>query len=111
MNELLEISSNFLILSCVLLLWYNVMIDLLGEMGTYVFLTIANLGIFFSFPLYLVEYMITGIGFRYSVAGYIFMFFSSLYLLVIFGAFFFQHAIKKNSSLFDKLAKKYRWNS
>jgi hypothetical protein len=111
MNNFLEISSNFLIISCVLLLWFNIMVDLIGEMGTYISLSISTIGIFFSFPLYFIEYFITGSEFRYSVAGYIFMFFSAFYLFVIYGAFFFQHTIKKNVSLLDKLAKKYDWSS
>lgn len=111
MSELLEISSNILLVVCLLFLWFNVMIDLLGEMGTNLFLTIASLGIFFSFPLYLLEYIFTGDEFRYSTAGYMFMFFSAVYLLVIYGAFFFQRYMKNNSSLLDRLAKKYGWNS
>ena len=111
MNNFLEISSNFLIIFCVLLLWFNVMVDLLGEMGTYIFLSICSVGIFFSFPLYLFEYFLLGSEFRHSIAGYIFMFFSAFYLFVIYGAFFFQRPIKKNLSLFDKLAKKYNLDS
>ena len=111
MNNLLEISSNFLIISCMFLLWFNVMVDLIGENGAYILLSISTIGIFFSFPLYLLEYFLTGAEFRYSIAGYIFMFFSEFYLFVIYGAFFFQHTMKKNISLLDKVAKKYDLSS
>lgn len=108
MNSVLEISSNILFLFCLFLLWFNVMVDFLGEMGTYISLSIASIGIFFSFPLYLIEYFLTGLEFRYSISGIIFMFFSAFYIFVILGAFFFQHIIRKNVSFFDKIAEKYK---
>jgi hypothetical protein len=109
MNELLSVSANFLFLACVVLLWNILIVDLFGEIGTSVVCSFSIVCIFFSFPLYFVEYFLTGYNFKDSTSGVIFLISSVVCYLCLVGSFLFNKMFKSNESLFDKMSKKYKW--
>lgn len=102
-------NSSVLCFSIVLLItWIFFIIDILGESGVCFSLGTLHIIIFATFPLYLVEYFLTGCAFKGSVSGTIFLISSCLYTLTIISAFLLGRYVVRSDSFFDKLLSKYQ---
>ena len=105
--EALKISSDFLFFLLIIYTWVVFIVKVLGENGVMFFLSILTLIIFSSFPLYLLEYILTLTEFEGSVSGTIFLVSSCSYIVLIIGAFLFHKMFKKDHSLFDSILQRY----